>query len=203
MAVERSLAEFLDANFYSDPMFTRAERTDGHNAQFSGSDIIISIPSLGIENAVVDEKAQLAEKYIGQPLPTFALELSFILNYRNLIKGWFVDNDKATTHYLFMWINKAAQQKQPTADDFEEVEYALVEKNALHKYFISQGLTIPALEQKAMAIRNTGKNGSYDKGAKPYWFFYSSFLAERPVNIVVRKEVYIQLAIKHGIIKKK
>lgn len=78
MKVERELARFMDEHLYNDGRFSKAERTDSIEAQMSGSDIILSIPSIGVENIIVDEKGMT--QYMDNPLPTFSLELSF-MNY--------------------------------------------------------------------------------------------------------------------------
>ena len=56
MEAERELAKYIDKRLYTKDIFTRAERTDNATTQINGSDIILSIPSLGIMDAVVDEK---------------------------------------------------------------------------------------------------------------------------------------------------
>lgn len=49
MEAERELAKFLDKHLYTKDIFTRANRTDNASTQIDGSDIILSIPSLGID----------------------------------------------------------------------------------------------------------------------------------------------------------
>ncbi len=201
MIVERSLSEFLDRNFYRQPLFSKCTRTDEKAQQMLGSDIIISIPELGIYDAIVDEKAQLAAKYINEPLPTFSLELDFRTQNREVVNGWFVDRTKTTTHYLFMWINKALDKYEPKASDFQEVEYVLINRQKLENYFALHGLTLERLISKAKDIRINNVAGQIDRHRdKPYWFYYSDNLFEAPINLIVKKELYIILADKHGII---
>lgn len=167
MKVERELARFMDRHLYNSSLFTRAERTDTKEAQMSGSDIILSIPSKGVHNIIVDEKGMT--QYMNRPLPTFALELSF-LNYGKEITGWFVDDHKATQYYMFLW-PKAKVQWNATYDDIEEVEYALVSKQAIRNYLESKGYTKANLIAKANAIRLSGQEGAIDKGNEDFWFF--------------------------------
>ena len=130
MQVERELARFMDKHLYNDGRFTRAERTDSKEAQLRGSDIILSIPSLGIYDIIVDEKGMT--QYMDNPLPTFSLELSF-MDYGREITGWFVDESKSTQYYMFLW-PRAKVRWNATCDDILEVEYALVSRSAIQKY---------------------------------------------------------------------
>ena len=54
--VERSIASFLDKHFYNQSIFTDVHRCYNKEQQVKGTDIIVSIPSLGINKAVIDEK---------------------------------------------------------------------------------------------------------------------------------------------------
>lgn len=90
MIAERELAKYLDKHLYTKDIFTKAQRTDSVEDQINGSDIIISIPSLGIDNAVVDEKASIY--YINKDLRTFVLEISFLNRGLHYSDGWFINN---------------------------------------------------------------------------------------------------------------
>ena len=198
MRVERELAKFMDKYLYSDPKFTRHERTDDRDSQLRGSDIILSVPSLNLDNIVVDEKGMT--QYLTRPLPTFALELSFLTFGKEVI-GWFVDDDKATEYYMCIW-PKANKGWNVTMNDFTEVEYMLVSKKALRDFFARKGYTKEALIRKSDQIRREGVDGPIDKVAdNDYWFFYTTKLVEKPINIVVRKSIYKQLAVMSGVIK--
>lgn len=198
MSVERELAMFMDMHLYSDGRFTRHDRTDDKESQLSGSDIILSVPSLGLESIIVDEKGMT--QYMTRPLPTFALELSF-LRYNEEITGWFVDDNKSTEYYMFLW-PKANNDWNATMNDFTEVEYALVSKKAIRDYLAKEGWTKEALISKSDEIRRNGISGQIDKrDDKDYWFYYTTKLVEKPINIVLRKKVYRQLAVMTGIIR--
>lgn len=198
MSVERELAMFMDKHLYSDGRFERHDRTDDVHSQLNGSDIILSVPSLGLDNIIVDEKGMT--QYMTRPLPTFALELSF-MRYDEKITGWFVDDDKATEYYMFLW-PKANNDWNATMDDFIEVEYMLVSKKAIRDYLAKEGWTKEALIKKSEEIRSNGISGQIDKtDDKDYWFFYTTKLVEKPINIVLRKKIYRQLAVLSGVIR--
>jgi len=57
MIQERILANYLNEKYYNSANgFNRAERTDDLSNQMLGSEIIISNPTLGLIDDIVDEK---------------------------------------------------------------------------------------------------------------------------------------------------
>lgn len=198
MKVEREIASFLDEYLYSQPIFTNHIRTDNVQQQLQGSDIILSIPSLGIDNAIVDEKAISTYYYLPKSIPTFALELSFKSNRGEIIEGWFTDTSKLTEYYLMVWIH--ATKYDFSKDDITWLEYALVRRSDIYKWLETQGLTKNKLREKDSLIRSTTtQKGNIDKlDNKDYWFSYSPQLGECPINLVIRKKVYLQFALLHG-----
>lgn len=198
MFVEREIAAFLDERLYSQPIFTKHERTDEKERQFSGSDIILTIPSLGVKDAVVDEKVISTYYYLPRSIPTFALELSFKARNGEITEGWFTDDDKATEYYLMGWVS--ATKDRFTRNDIKWFEYALVKRSDIFKWLEAQGLSREALRAKDAHIRSTvTERGNIDKVyGKDYWFSYSPQLGECPINLVIRKKVYLRFAILHG-----
>jgi len=198
MRVERVIAQYLDTHLYNDDKFTKHLRTDGREAQVSGSDIIISIPSLGIDNAIVDEKA--ITHYMMKPLPTFALELSFLSQNGNIVEGWLTDTKKITEYYLMMWI-KATKSWNIEVEDITQIEYMLVKRSDILNWLNQQGFSVEQLREKAQRIREEQISGAIDKvNGRDFWFYLTTRLAECPINIVVRKKVYESLAVMKGII---
>ena len=198
MKVEREIAAFLDEHLYTNPIFTKHQRTDTFEEQMSGSDIVLSIPSLSIENAIVDEKTISTYYYLPKSIPTFALELSFKAASGNIVEGWFTDRQKATEYYLMGWVH--AKTYNFTKDDITWYEYALVRRSDIFKWLETQGITIEVLKRKDADIRaNIIEKGNIDKVAnKDFWFSFSPQLGECPINIVIRKKVYLQFALLHG-----
>ena len=197
MHVERVIAQYLDEHLYNDDRFTRHDRTDGREEQLSGSDIIISVPSLGIKDAIVDEKA--ITHYMTRQLPTFALELSFLSQSGNIVEGWLTDSDKVTEYYLMMW-PVATKPWSIEIEDIKYIDYLLVKRSDILQWLSSQGYTVDKLKEKAEIIRNTiSENGAIDKvDGKDYWFFLTTKLAECPINVVIRKKIYESLALMKG-----
>lgn len=199
MHVERVIAQYLDEHLYNDGRFTRHERTDEREEQLKGSDIIISVPSLGIKDAVVDEKA--ITHYMIRQIPTFALELSFLSQSGNIVEGWLTDSDKATEYYLMMW-PLAIKPWNIEIEDIKSIDYMLVKRSDILQWLANQGWTVDKLREKAISIRNTfTEDGAIEKvNGKDYWFYLTTKLSEHPINIVIRKKVYESLALMKGTI---
>ena len=199
MHVERVIAQYLDEHLYNDGRFTRHDRTDGREEQLKGSDIIISVPSQGIKDAIVDEKA--ITHYMIRQLPTFALELSFLSQSGNVVEGWLTDTEKVTEYYLMM-CPLATKPWTIEIQDIKSIEYMLVKRSDILQWLASQGYTLDKLKEKANVIRETiTENGAIDKvNGKDFWFFLTTKLAECPINVVIRKKVYESLALMKGTI---
>ena len=199
MHVERVIAQYLDEHLYNDVRFTRHDRTDGREEQLKGSDIIISVSSLGIKDAIVDEKA--ITHYMTRQLPTFALELSFLSQSGNVVEGWLTDTEKVTEYYLMMW-PLATKPWTIEIQDIKSIEYMLVKRSDILQWLASQGYTLDKLKEKANVIRETiTENGAIDKvNGKDFWFFLTTKLAECPINVVIRKKIYESLALMKGTI---
>lgn len=198
MKVEREIAAFLDEHLYSQTIFAKHQRTDDIQHQMSGSDIIVSIPKYDVIDAVVDEKTISTYYYLPKSIPTFALELSFKTANGNIVEGWFTDTNKTTEYYLMGWVH--ATKYNFTKNDIKWFEYALVKRSEIFKWLESQGLTREVLRAKDANIRAlVTEKGNIDKVAnKDYWFSYSPQLGECPINIVIRKKIYLQFATLHG-----
>ena len=197
MQVERIIARYLDEHLYNNATFTKHLRTDNLSEQLKGSDIVLSNPSLNLENVVVDEKA--ITHYLTEQIPTFALELSFIARNGSLMEGWFTDTDKVTDYYLFAW-PLADKEWDIELSNIKHVDYALVKRSKIIEWLSNQGFPIEKLREKAEIIRNTvTENGPIDKVyGKDFWFFMSERLAECPINVIIKRSVYEKLAVLTG-----
>lgn len=193
---EKVVAEFLDENFYNN-MFTvdSFERIQDKNIQVKGIDVIFSNDN---KTYYVDEKA--AVKYL--KLKTFALELSFLNRKGILQTGWLLDNEKINNYFVFVWINELFTEKIVDKDSIKHAEVALVSKDKIKSYLSSLGWTEEKLKIKDKQIRNNTNvymGNIYKNGCK---FSYSSHLVEKPINILLPKEKYIELADVYHNIKK-
>lgn len=197
MQVERGVASFLDDNLYVKEIFTKHERTDLKELQLKGSDIVISIPSLGIDDGICDEKAASAYWYLDKSINTFSLEVSSF-QHGKLRDGWIINDSLDTTHYLFCWLS--ASKRWFGKDDIKWLEYVLVDKSDLIGYLESENLTKEhIIENRDWILRNVDKKGAVGKKKhKDFYFYYSPQLAERPVNIILKKDVYLDLSLLHG-----
>lgn len=201
MDAERELAKFLDLHLYNNGIFQNVHRTDDPNSQMEGSDIIVSIPSLGLSNIIVDEKASIY--YINKPLNTFVLELSFVNKQYHLQEGWFTNESLKTQYYLIQWIKANVENpRDVTAETITEIECVLVSKQKIYSFLSQFGYDKNALRMKAKEIRDKDIDGSFEKSYdKPFWFFFTKRLAEKPINLLLTKQAYFEICDMHFIVK--
>lgn len=119
---EESLKEFLHTEVYPRIAFACREVTDV-DKQKEGYDAEV-IFNWGTETHIIDEKAQNSNKYIGDPCPTFVLELfgeswDNRSEYGNI--GWYLDESNQTDYYVFVWLPEVSLFRVNV--DFNVIEY--------------------------------------------------------------------------------
>ena len=200
--VEREIAVFLDKNLYlSSGLFSERARTDDKDNQIKGSDIILSTCDGKLHSVVVDEK--VAARYANKPLNTFSLELSFIGMNNKKKDGWFLDKSKVTQYYLLGWIVKADIQYDESARRFDtdsitrgnikELDWCLVSRDSIIKFLESKGWSLDKLAKQDDMIRGRGyvKTKEFVNDVS---FRYSDSYKEKPINILLKKQAYMDMS---------
>ena len=210
MIVEREIAAFLDENLYSNAeLFTEFARTDTLDEQISGSDLLLSTTNGKLKRSIVDEK--VASRFANKNLETFSLELSFIGKNGKKRCGWLLDETKKTEYYLFGWILKAdipyiKEQKRfdtnkISKDNIKSLEWALVKRSDIVKFLEKQGWSLEKLSRQDEKIREQGEIKTKEF-INEISFRYSDAYIEKPINVLLKKETYINISTLHGLIEK-
>ena len=210
MLVEREIAAFLDENLYSNAeLFTEFARTDTLDEQISGSDLLLSTTNGKLKRSIVDEK--VASRFANKNLETFSLELSFIGKNGKKRCGWLLDETKKTEYYLFGWILKAdipyiKEQKRfdtnkISKDNIKSLEWALVKRSDIVKFLEKQGWSLEKLSRQDEKIREQGEIKTKEF-INEISFRYSDAYIEKPINVLLKKETYINISTLHGLIEK-
>lgn len=204
---ERKVADFLDDYFYISPLFESARRIVDRNEQLRGKDVIVSSTKLKLKDAVIDEKD--TAHYVNKDIPTFAFELSFLLRDGKQIEGWLTDDSKETEYYLLLWPFATLVEPVSNPPEFKEItklRYLLVKRSDVLKLLLSQGFDRDELQKKARMMRANIKDAednqkikAIDKEKYGFYFMYTYFLAEKPVNVVIPRVKLEEIAIAKGI----
>ena len=149
-----------------------------------------------INDYFIDEKAQLY--YINKGLPTFAFEVSFSDRLGKERLGWLLNDELKTNFYMLIWpyasnTNLSTIKKE----DFCKVDCLLIRKDKIKKYLYDNGWTNEKILSEIFKIRNLGLQGKISiPGVKNFYFYHSSSekYQENPINIVIRKNILIDLA---------
>ena len=198
--MERNIVmPFLQKYLFS-RLFDDVEYVDDIERQLQGIDVIIN--DNGFEENI-DVKAQASAKYINKPVPTFVQELLYTAKNRTEHIGWFLD-DTLTDTYVDVWIHAANTNERgmpESPDDIIDVEVMFVDKVPLVAYLESKGYTAEVLLKRAREMRSVGyyRQDSVlpDQDDNEMWLSYSDDLAEKPVNLVIKKRVLRKFATKH------
>lgn len=199
---EELIAGWLDKYFYSklnvsEVAHKRVE--DGiskervKEAQKKGVDIILK--DRDEELYFVDEKSQTT--YLNNPLPTFAFEISYELNGVKR-KGWLIDRSKKTSHYILVYPTSEtidSYKELNNVDDIDFAEILLINKNKLMTELYNLGIDDKLLIESAEKLEIENKSVPIEGISKEFvGLFKSGKLAEKPVNLVVKRTVLDNVA---------
>ncbi len=200
---EKSLADFMDEYLYS-RMHTnngsplRFTRMQDKESQLKGIDVCIETDDKRI---YIDEKSSLY--YSNAMIPTFAFELDSIQRgHSEPVEGWFINDGLLTEYYMLIWPNIKCEIRDKTwvrkdigvlrKEDFTIVEAMLIPKLELRKRIESYGYDKDRLVEYAKRLRQLYESENSQKEEKindEVKIMYSGRLAEKPINLVIRKEV--------------
>ena len=208
MRAEEKLGEFMDEYFYSrlnskgnSPLSFR--RLNDKTSQLNGVDILIEADG---KSMAIDEKASIY--YSNVMIPTFAFELDSIQRGKSEpVEGWLINDELATEYYMLIWPNVKCIRKDGQwirkdikslqKDDFTIVEAFLVPKQDIRKELERRGYNREHLLWYAQRMREMYNQQNVmikEKIDEEIEFSFSGQLAEKPVNIVIRKRLLQTLA---------
>jgi hypothetical protein len=179
--------EFLDKNLYREEFgFSNFSRIDEKEKQVAGIDVMFNLNG---EKYVCDEKAAVGEKYVNGNLMTFCMELSMKNQGGILQKGWFVNEKMVNDSYLIVWIDKAERSDFKSSDEIIEAEVVLFRKKDLYDYLERNGMEKDKIIRQAerMVREGTQYTDYIIDGVK---FVQSLYLTEKPVNLIINREIY-------------
>ena len=149
---------------------------------------------------------------MNKDIPTFAFELSFLLYDGTEVEGWLTDAAKETQYYLLLWPFARLVEPVTRPPEFKEItklRYFLVKRSDIISLLLSRGFDRNALLQKAREMRAVVKGNddnqrlkALDKEKYGFYFMYTYFLAEKPVNVVIPRRMLEEIAIVSGFCEK-
>ena len=169
--------------------------------QLQGIDTVLFLKNGDTLN--IDEKCAL--KYINTALSTFAFEIQWS-RYGQKMTGWLIHEKLKTQYYFLMWIKgrpildpltgkileKYNYIQHMTIDDLTAIELFAINKQVLLAYLSKIGITPEKmLAQADRMIKNNIEQATVTPDIK---YFYSGYLAEKPVNLVISKRLLRKLA---------
>lgn len=191
---EQNIADFLDINLYQKRFsnFRRASRED----QLNGVDIYCHWDSLG--EIAIDEKSNSSPRYINKFIPTFAFEIQ---NTSSGKIGWLLNESLKTEYWLliYVWATPSGngpiwQQFNPPID-ITKLHCSLLKKDKLISFIADNGYTKEQLMQECSRAVSNNSEGVIKKDPnKPFYFYYTTRLTEKPFNIIIKRDILFNLA---------
>lgn len=196
------------------------KRIKDKNLQLEGKDVKLYMYNNDTDENVInyiDEKS--TSHYLNQRIPTFALELSTLNTTDMTINdGWLIDSTKKTDYYFFIWpdikgwkYNKLCEeeglkqynwQNKIYSNHFSSMEIWIVLKSELIDLLQQENLSLEDLRHISTTIRENWRDDNFnptqydkmEKNNERYNFNYSTHLAEKPINLILRKNVMKNIA---------
>lgn len=180
---EELFGEWLDTHFYNRFVedYKSIKRNRDAVLQKKGVDVIIE--TMESKSIYIDEKATL--QYINKNIPTFAFE---IRNDTSGARGWLYNPEYITHYYLLAWPN-ATDERILSAEDFTTTEVMSIKRERVIQLLEDKGLTeqtiLDAIEQYKYKIDKCNKF----EVASGITLNFNLTLAERPINVVIKKKL--------------
>lgn len=189
---EKEIGLFLDENYYPS-QFKSFERISERELQLKGIDVIVCKD----KKIKLDEKAQT--DYVNEDLPTAAFEVSFLDRKGNEGIGWFKDPSKETELYLIVGIHvKPDKVTNFTKEDINYLDFILIDRQRLSQ-FINQYYTDEEIKRIFQELKQNKLIKKNCSNECPWvTFSYSIHKAEKPCNIVIKKDKLKQLSLQCG-----
>lgn len=185
---EELFGTWLDDHFYIRMlrMYKSITRNSDVALQKQGVDVIVETNDG--KTIYIDEKATL--QYINKNIPTFAFE---IRNTTSGAQGWLYNPNYITDYYLLAWPN-ATDERIPDAESFFDTEIMSIKRSAVVQLLADNGLTeervLDLVQQYQSRLSETNKF----EIAPGITLNFNQFLAEKPINVVVKKSLLSQYA---------
>lgn len=186
---EKELAIFLDTLYQKHLKKYTTKRIHDYKRQLQGVDVLFTQKETQTVFEV-DEKAQL--DYIGEDLPTFAFEISYVKD-KNRKKGWLFDTTKTTQFYALI---TAIYKDDP--DTFTSCKITFVNREKLIALLQSKNITQEILSDyiksdvKVQGKKKIKELHSYKEG---YLYLSASNKAEKPLNLILKLDYLIEKGI--------
>ena len=114
-------------------------------------------------------------------------------------QGWLYDKSKKTEYYLLCWL--WAEEKEFTVDQLTKVDVALINRDKIIDFLLSHRLNETRVEALDEKIRSSQKTGLwYNDKKRPFYFYYTDRLSEKPINVIIKKKALLELSDMHKVV---
>lgn len=192
---EEMFAKWIEDNFYKNLVNNKKikgyERAKDETLQKNGIDTILYANHKLI---AVDEKTAL--HYINKNLSTFSFE---IFNRTSKAVGWLYNDALATEYYLLAWptsFNEIKDNVISSPSDFKNSEIMLIKKSLILKLLDENNISKALIKKLIIDNQNSGIKKIIL--TKDISLNFNNTLHERPVNIVINKELLKSKALVYG-----
>lgn len=202
ISLDNEFSRYLDENFYS-MVASSYQRVFDRDKQLAGIDTIATFKFQDgsfYENIKIDEKIQ--SHYIDKNLQTNAFEISFF--HQRLDKrvgGWFVDEELETEFYfvIFPFSKEGKGWHRGKINKFRtkniaQLDILMIDKRKLLNKLNDLGYTKERMISDTKNIVDKNIGGRSKQGHKHFDYCYSESLPEKPVCLLIGKDLLREVA---------
>ncbi len=189
MLIEAGVAKFLDENFYGKLTNATVTRRIDKEHQFAGIDITIN-------NTNFDEKIKI-RGCLNSTYQYPSFEVSMLNRGDEIDDGWFV-KPLSTDYYAFIGVYSYGNEENAVsaASQISACDVLWVKKQDVVD-MVEEQMTMDELKSDAAELREDDfmpmqkKRKTYPH--RKFWLTYSAWMHEKPVNLVVPRDILEKL----------
>lgn len=185
---EELFGVWLDNHFYKQMQKKYKSITRNSDAALQKRGVDVIIENLEGKIIYIDEKA--APQYINKKIPTFAFEIK---NSTSGAQGWLYNPDYITDYYLLAWPN-AVDEEIPDAEAFTDTEVMSIKRSKVIQLLADNGLTEEHILNLVQQYQGQLDKKNKFEIAPGITLNFNQSLAEKPINVVVKKDVLSRYA---------
>lgn len=185
---EELFGVWLDAHFYTTLVGKYKSITRNTDAALQKKGVDVIIETKEGEIVYIDEKATL--QYINKRIPTFAFEIK---NTTSGAQGWLFNPEYITDYYLLAWPN-AVDENIPSAESFTDTEIMSIKRQRVIQLLANHGITENKISELIEHYKSRLSKTNKFEISPGITLNFNLFLAERPINVVIKKDLLMKYA---------
>lgn len=188
------VGQLFDESLYPQ-YFPQTRRIFEKSMQKEGIDVIATTPEG--QEILIDEKVSVA--YLNDPPNHFWFEVSYLDSEQSQRVGWFMNKELKTEMYVLGFIHKSTPEAEENLSSHKQLlhtEVLFIPKGKILHYLNEIGIGLNKIRQANQTLRFQPHMKCVRLGANGrVWVSRSDRYSECPINLMIGKEILIDMAV--------